>query len=211
MLRNLAYRSISENPSASPRTLSVFVTDGDGGKSSTVTKTINVVRVNDAPVLGGIGGTVGYTNASPPIVLDSNATVTDADSANFNGGKLTVRVSDGGHSSNRIELGGTLFIINANNQVIRKDAVNGNKVIGTLNANGGVGLTKFRSHLQRQRHGGIRAAIGPRPPLPHHQQRQRRQPRVVVHADRRRWRNQRHAHEDGQCFLVATKRSHPHR
>ena len=73
-----------------PRSLAVFVADGDGGASATVTKTIHVVRVNDAPVLGGIGGSVGYTNAAPPILLDSNATVTDADSANFNGGKLTV-------------------------------------------------------------------------------------------------------------------------
>ena len=64
VLRSLAYQSISENPSASPRTLSVVLSDGDGGASA-LTKTINVVPVNDAPVLAPAnGGTVGYPQNS---------------------------------------------------------------------------------------------------------------------------------------------------
>ena len=88
--------------------------------------------------MAGISGSVGYTNADPPIVLASAATVTDADSANFAGGKLTVLASAGAHASNRIELGGTLFTVDASNNVLRSGTI-----IGTLNANGGVGLTNF--------------------------------------------------------------------
>ena len=73
--------------------------DGSGGTSVAVTKTINVTPVNDAPVLGGISGTVGYTNGAPPIniattgdVSTPTGTVSDVDSANFDTGKLTVEI-----------------------------------------------------------------------------------------------------------------------
>ena len=138
VLRGIGYEHTSDNPSATARTLAVFLTDGDGGASATLSKTINVVPVNDAPQLGGISGTVGYTNASPAIALASAATVTDADSPNFDLGKLTVFASVGAHASNRIELGGTLFTVDASNNVRRSGVI-----IGTLNANGGVGTTKF--------------------------------------------------------------------
>ena len=96
LLRNIVFSNVSENPSANPRTVSAQIKDGSGGTSLAVTKTINVTPVNDAPVLGGISGTVGYTNAAPPINIATTGefhaagTVSDVDSANFNTGKLTV-------------------------------------------------------------------------------------------------------------------------
>lgn len=55
VLRNIVYQTISENPSTNPRTTSLQVTDGAGGVSSAVSKTIQVFRVNDRPLLGNIG------------------------------------------------------------------------------------------------------------------------------------------------------------
>jgi hypothetical protein len=49
LIRNLTYRTVSEDPTANPRTVSVTLNDGDGGTSAAVTKTINVVAVNDVP------------------------------------------------------------------------------------------------------------------------------------------------------------------
>ena len=103
-----------------------------------MTKTLNVTPVNDAPVLGGIEGTVGYTNDDPAVAVAPAATVQDLDNANLAGGKLTIRVVAGSDTSNRIELGGGLFTLDAENNVLR-DGV----AIGTLNANGGRGFTKF--------------------------------------------------------------------
>ena len=53
LIRNLTYRTVSEDPSATPRTVSVTLNDGDGGTSAAVTKTINVTANNDAPTLTG--------------------------------------------------------------------------------------------------------------------------------------------------------------
>lgn len=61
-----------------------------------------------APVIGNVNGnTVSYAEGAAYVLLDdgSNATVTDADSANFAGGKLTVQVT-----ANRVDGQDVLFI-----------------------------------------------------------------------------------------------------
>ncbi|UBF29711.1 FG-GAP-like repeat-containing protein [Kovacikia minuta CCNUW1] len=47
LLQNLTYTNVSENPSTSPRTVQLVLTDGDGGTSTAATKTINVTAVDD--------------------------------------------------------------------------------------------------------------------------------------------------------------------
>ncbi len=143
LLRAIYYSNVSENPTTAARTVSAQVSDGDGGTSLAVTKLINVVAVNDRPTLGGISGSVSYTNLGAAVSVATTATLTDVDSVNLDTGKLTIRATTTAHSSNLIELGGTLFTIDASRNVIRHDAVNGDRIIGVLNLNGGIGLTKF--------------------------------------------------------------------
>jgi len=140
ILRNVMFSNVSENPSPAPRTLWVRIFDGDGvGDGSVpVTKQVFVIPVNDAPVLGGIGGGLGYRRNAPPVFLATTGTVRDADSLNFAGGKLTVRAVGGDQSTNRLEIRGTVFTIDANRNVIRSGIV-----IGTVNAGGGVGATRL--------------------------------------------------------------------
>lgn len=51
VLRSISYTNISDNPATTPRTVSFVLTDGDGGTSATVSKTINLTAVNDAPIV----------------------------------------------------------------------------------------------------------------------------------------------------------------
>ncbi|BAZ49482.1 hemolysin-type calcium-binding region [Nostoc sp. NIES-4103] len=51
LLRTISYSNVSENPVTTPRTVSFVLTDGDGGISTSITKTINVNAVNDAAVI----------------------------------------------------------------------------------------------------------------------------------------------------------------
>ena len=51
LLRNLSFRNTSDHPTAGLRQFSVTVSDGDGGTSTPAIASINVVPVNDAPVL----------------------------------------------------------------------------------------------------------------------------------------------------------------
>ncbi|HKO59369.1 MAG TPA: Ig-like domain-containing protein [Thermoanaerobaculia bacterium] len=87
-LRSVQYANSSDNPSASPRTISWVATDGTT-PSTPVTTTVNVTPVNDAPVLT-VGGTLNYTESQPPQPLNASLTVTDADSANLTGATIAI-------------------------------------------------------------------------------------------------------------------------
>ncbi len=138
LLRSIAYSNISDNPSVLPRTVWAQITDGDGGTSATATKQIVVIPVNDAPVLGGISGSINYVRNTAGVQLSSIATVSDVDSTNFDNGVLRIRITDGIDAGNRLEISGTIFTIDANNNLIRSGII-----IGKLNTGGGIGSTSF--------------------------------------------------------------------
>jgi hypothetical protein len=60
--------------------------------------------VNDAPIIGAFDGYVGYVIGGPAIALDSDATVEDPDSGNFNLGILRVNLTTNRQPSDRIEI-----------------------------------------------------------------------------------------------------------
>lgn len=81
-LRSVAYTNSSDTPNTSNRTISFAVNDGST-TSSASTKTVSVASVNDSPVVTASGGTTAFTEGnnvtSTPVVVDSGATVSDAD------------------------------------------------------------------------------------------------------------------------------------
>ncbi len=103
LLRNLQFRTISENPSTAPRSLIVSLTDGDGGSSPTATVTANVVAVNDAPQITLPGSPVTYVENAAATLLDTAATASDAE-GNWSGGTLTATIASGGSSNDLLEI-----------------------------------------------------------------------------------------------------------
>ena len=138
LLRAIAFRSTSENPSQLQRTVRVILTDGDGGTSVAVSKTINVVAVNDKPVIGAFDTAVTYTENGSPLLLDLDATIVDVDSANFDTGQLTVRLSVNGQASDIISIKprgvGTAAVTITANQVAVGGTIIGTYSGGTNNA-----------------------------------------------------------------------------
>lgn len=104
VLRVLAFSTESNTPSLLTRTVRVTLTDGDGGISFPVTKSIAVTPVNDAPVVTGFGGDTSWTENTPPVLISPNAQITDVDSPNFEGGQLVVSVTTNAHASDRISV-----------------------------------------------------------------------------------------------------------
>jgi hypothetical protein len=95
---------------------------------------------NVAPTLA-VGVDLGYRLNTAAVVLAQNATVRDADSANFAGGMLKVHISDGAGTGNRLAIGGPFVV---SNQEVR---LNG-QVIGRLAAsNAGVGTHDLDIYL----------------------------------------------------------------
>ncbi|QXI32708.1 DUF4347 domain-containing protein [Pseudomonas promysalinigenes] len=128
--------------------------DADGavfkGISNNTTLNFTVAAVA-APVIGNLNGdSVTYVEKSAYALLDagSNATVTDADSASFSGGKLTVQVTAGGTSgedvlfirdqgagANQIVLSGASVLYNGLVLGTFTGGSNGNPLVITLTSN----------------------------------------------------------------------------
>nr|WP_269745277.1 immunoglobulin-like domain-containing protein [Pseudomonas synxantha] len=76
-IKNITFTNNSHDPSTTPRTITVSVTDG-GNYSNVATTTVNVVAVNNAPV--ATGGAVTGTEDTALALTWANFGVTDVDS-----------------------------------------------------------------------------------------------------------------------------------
>jgi VCBS repeat-containing protein len=116
------------------------VSDGAGGSVTGQSFAFTVNPVNDAPAIANLQGDIAtYTeDANTSVFIDAglNAVVSDLDSANFNGGSLTVSIT-GGFVAARDRLGllqAGVVAVNGANEV----RVNG-VLIGTVTGNGATG------------------------------------------------------------------------
>jgi hypothetical protein len=101
LVRGITYNNLVDNPRAGNRTVTFTVTDagydngaligGELGSNSPVA-TITVVTANDKPRIADLTPVTYRENAinAAAALIDGNITLTDADSADFNGGTLTV-------------------------------------------------------------------------------------------------------------------------
>ena len=146
LVRAIAYTNSNvDNPTAGPRTISWTFVDGDGQLNAgadtlSVTSSVDVVPVNDRPTIGLLANnTAQFTEGGAPVLLDlgSNATVTDADSADFGGGSLTVGITTGYLAGEDVlglsaSLQGTVALSNGAN--IGSEISIGGIVFGTVTA-----------------------------------------------------------------------------
>jgi hypothetical protein len=131
VLRNIVYHNVSRNPTPD-RTVTVWLGDGAGGSAS-LTKEIHVSAVNDAPILSG-GGAISYVHDTAAILLLPFGGLSDSDSANFSGGRLRVRITDGASSSNRLSIGGG-FTLDSSNNVLLAGVIIGRRVANGFGTN----------------------------------------------------------------------------
>lgn len=102
------------------------VTVSDGTLSDTATITITVTLVNDAPVVTTTVGTASFTEDGTAVAIDTGVTVTDADSADFAGGSLTVTIASG-------DAGDTLTLVDGAGVTVVAGTVSvGGNPVGTV-------------------------------------------------------------------------------
>src|SRR5205814_7364883 len=87
-LRAVQYANSSDNPSTSARTVSFAVNDGSAN-SNTVTSTVNVTAVNDAPTLA-TGTTLNYTENGAAAAVNTSITVADLDNTTLSSGTVSI-------------------------------------------------------------------------------------------------------------------------
>ncbi|MFN6448022.1 MAG: FG-GAP-like repeat-containing protein [Nostoc sp. DedSLP05] len=88
-LRSVTYQNSSDNPSATTRTISFVVNDGTSD-STAATRDINVIPVNDAPVITATNTTLDYTENDDTTIIDSGITIADVDSSSLNSATVTI-------------------------------------------------------------------------------------------------------------------------
>ncbi len=74
------------------------------GNTSEFGQVIVATLANAAPTIAIPGGAVNYAENDPPTVIDSTATTTDPDSADFDGGTLTVDFIANGTTNDRLAI-----------------------------------------------------------------------------------------------------------
>ncbi|HKP89932.1 MAG TPA: tandem-95 repeat protein [Thermoleophilaceae bacterium] len=89
VLQSVKYENVNQNPSGS-RSIEFQVEDDGALPSNTATRTINLTAVNDAPVVTTTNGSTPYTEASPPVTVDSGVTVSDVDDTNIDSATISI-------------------------------------------------------------------------------------------------------------------------
>ncbi|HEX8449999.1 MAG TPA: SdrD B-like domain-containing protein, partial [Allosphingosinicella sp.] len=115
--------------------------DGDTDFDTNLTLDFGFFAPNQAPVIGALNGdSATYYEGGAPISIDvgQNATVTDSDSANFDGGSLTLAVN--GSNGDSVVWGPNATFDGSNNVFVGATNVGtlstaGNQIIVTFNAN----------------------------------------------------------------------------
>lgn len=112
-----------------PRTLTVTLTDGDGGTSNSLAKVVNVVRTRVTPTISFVSAGIDYYIPDTYRQLIPNVVLTAGRLSDFTNAQLTFYTTQGGNA-------GDLLLLTPNNQPL---TWSGGVVIGTVA--GGTGLT----------------------------------------------------------------------
>ncbi|MEO1528387.1 MAG: cadherin-like domain-containing protein [Planctomycetota bacterium] len=117
VVENITFEN-TDATSATPGTRSVefVLTDGDGGTSVPHSAFVNVAVTNDPPVLTSAAGGGSHTEGSTASFFNASLTITDPDSADFDGGTLVTSVSANGETGDQLVVldGGNVSSIGTN-------------------------------------------------------------------------------------------------
>jgi VCBS repeat-containing protein len=99
LINSLTYQNSSDNPSTTPRGVTIVVTDADAhgtdNKAADHESQVTVIAVNDAPVLdlngpaGGTASTTSFTENGSALKVMPYMTINDPDSPNLKGATVT--------------------------------------------------------------------------------------------------------------------------
>ncbi|OPB34747.1 hypothetical protein BFW90_00050, partial [Pseudomonas fluorescens] len=130
-IQNITFTNNSHDPSTTPRTITVTVTDG-GNYSNVATTTVNVVAVNDAPV--ATGGAVTGTEDTALALTWANFGVSDVDSPQASLGVKITELPVAGKLQ-YLAADGTTWTNVTSGQTFTKAQIDGGQLRFTPNAN----------------------------------------------------------------------------
>lgn len=103
LVRAITFENVDSSPPTEIRSVQFVLNDGDGGESRPQFKWVNVQRTDGSPIIQ-LGGLASYRENSPPIAIAPGARVSDPNSFNFDGGKLTVAIAANAAAEDRLSV-----------------------------------------------------------------------------------------------------------
>ena len=88
-LSSVAYQNDSDNPSSLTRQVEFIINDGLDD-SNIITRDINVIPVNDPPIILGSNSPILYANGDGTVLIDDQIMVSDPDHSNLTGGTVSI-------------------------------------------------------------------------------------------------------------------------
>jgi VCBS repeat-containing protein len=142
LLKAVTFHNTVSNAVLGSRTITFQLSNSGGTETASASTTLKVTSGLQPPVITLPSLPVNYVNRSTAVALDGAAIVTDIDSPNFNTGVLTVTVTQGVNSNNRLSVSSTGGITLSGKDVL----YNGTK-IGRLTAGNNSLSVTFSSDL----------------------------------------------------------------
>lgn len=107
LVRNIQFVANVNNPNTTQRVVDFTITDSASDTSPISTKLVNVVPVNDDPVVSNfLPSPIAYIeNAPSPLRIDNDVSILDPEYTNYNGGALTVSFSANGTVDDQLAIG----------------------------------------------------------------------------------------------------------
>ncbi len=93
--QSVTYNNTSQNPTDLPNRIVRFVANDGTTNSNNGDKTVDVVPVNDPPVVTTTGGTTNFTEDAGAVVIDAGVTVSDVDTANLTSATVSIALPVG--------------------------------------------------------------------------------------------------------------------
>ncbi|MDP1612088.1 MAG: DUF4347 domain-containing protein, partial [Sulfuritalea sp.] len=149
-LQTVTFRNTGDSPTASgtntQRHISIVSADSSGSGNS-MTIDVDVIAVNDTPVIGGSSTVLAYTENQSATAIDTTITITDPDSpTTLSGGYLDVSITANGATSDQLTVlssGG--IVLNGSTVTYNDGTSSGMVVVGTIDStNNGVNGNALR-------------------------------------------------------------------
>ena len=106
-LQSVTFSNSGQNPddfgTDTTRTITFQVKD-PAASSGTVSGTVDITPVDNPPVITVGGNTGAFTEKASAVFISPNATVSDVDNRNFNGGSLTAALTTNGTSADQLTI-----------------------------------------------------------------------------------------------------------
>ena len=136
LIRSITYENVDDAPVEGNRTFTFTAQDAAGADSLVAVSSINVVGTNDDPVITSAVGGGTHNEGGGGTSFNDSLTITDADEVDFDGGVITVTITNNGEPTDRLTIldGGNVTLVGNS---VRYDAGSGPVEVGILSGGNG--------------------------------------------------------------------------